>query len=107
MSQCYYVVILVGHLKYRNSHGIDFSDLEKLVVLVTAGDGWGTGVLLSPSFVLTCNHVIEKRKGANITMYTVGLDKNALLYFFSAFLCNLLGYNSFVAMYTNLFCTQI
>ena len=75
-------VILVGHLKYRNSHGVGFSDLERLVVLVTAGDGWGTGVLLSPSFVLTCNHVIEKRQGTNITMYTVGLNKNALLYFF-------------------------
>ena len=70
LSVCFYfykhrALILVNVFDVDSSeHSSSYpNELEKLVVLVTTELGWGTGISLTPTLVITCDHVVRKRQG--------------------------------------------
>ena len=60
---CVLIFSVTDFLKRPSSYMAYIDELEKLVVLITTRAGWGTGIQLTPSLVLTCSHVVQSKRG--------------------------------------------
>lgn len=56
------VIILIikinVHAESLKNPSVRWDEMMELTVLITTKVGWGSGILLTPSLALTCNHVI-------------------------------------------------
>lgn len=68
---CVLIFSVADFLKRRSSYITYIDELEKFVVLITTRAGWGTGIQLTPSLVLTCSHVVQSKQGWQFVTYCV------------------------------------
>ena len=60
---CVFILSTADFLKGQSSYVSCIGELEKLVVSLTTGAGWGTGIPLTTSLVLTCSHIVQSKQG--------------------------------------------